>query len=148
MSYHYKAGRSEKQIQNMKELTEKGICFMCYENIKEYENNRIEFETKNWLVTPNAYPYDHTSLHLLLIPKVHVKTVSELSPESRAELTELVVEVEKRYKLDTYAYCMRSGDMRYNGGSVEHLHAHIIVGQKDPEKFEKVRFKVASHPDK
>lgn len=146
--YNLQAARGDEHFQNMKELMESGTCFMCYENLVKYERNRIDFETKHWVITPNGYPYKHTTLHLLLLSRRHVKTMTELTKEERADLTEAITEIEKRYKLDSYAVGMRNGDFRYNGGSVEHLHAHVIVGERDPEKFEKVRFKVASFPDK
>lgn len=146
--YNLEAGRSEAQTKKMQELTAQGKCFMCYDNLKNYDLNKIEFETKHWIITPNAFPYDHTALHLILISRRHVKTLSDLSPEARADLSEAIVEIEKRWKLDSYAVGIRSGDFRFNGGSVEHLHAHVIVGERDPQKFEKVRFKVSSLPEK
>jgi len=145
--YNLSAARGDKHFQNMKELQESGICFMCPEHLRDYSNNRIEFETEHWIITPNAYPYKNTILHLLLIPKRHVKTMSDLSAKERLNFSEAIIEVEKRHKLDSYSLGMRNGDFRYNGGSVEHLHAHIIVGERDPKKFEKVRFKVSSLPE-
>jgi diadenosine tetraphosphate (Ap4A) HIT family hydrolase len=145
--YNVSAGRSQKQVDNMRELEADGTCFMCYDNLLAYKNNKIEFETTHWIATKNAYPYEHTTLHMLLIPRRHVRSLSDLSKEERADLIEAIVEVEKQFNLDSYAVGMRCGDFRYNGGSVEHLHAHIITGERDLDKFEKVKFKVASHPD-
>jgi ATP adenylyltransferase len=146
--YNLKSARSEAQRKNMKELAAAGRCFMCYENLTEYENNRIEFETDHWIITPNAYPYEHTSLHLLVIARRHVKTMSDLTHDERADLTEAIVRVEKHWELDSYAFGLRSGDFRYNGASVEHLHGHIVVGERDPQTFEKVKFNMSSLPDK
>jgi ATP adenylyltransferase len=144
--YNLEAGRSKKQVENMQELEAEGKCFMCYETLKGYENNRIEFETDHWVITENSYPYKNTTLHMILIAKRHVRALSDLTKAERADLTEAAVQVEQRWKLDSYALCMRNGDMRYNGASVDHLHAHIIVGERDPKLFEKVRFKVSSLP--
>ena len=146
--YNLEAARSEAQLKNMQELTEAGRCFMCYENLIKYENNRIEFETAHWIITPNAYPYEHTSLHVLIIARRHVKNMSDLTHEERADLAEAIVKAEKHWKLDSYAFGLRSGDFRYNGASVEHLHGHIVVGTRDPQTFEKVKFKMSSLPKK
>jgi ATP adenylyltransferase len=146
MSYNLEAGRSQAQIDDMKQLLEKGECFMCYKSLTQYKNNRIEFETKHWIVTPNAYPYKHTKLHLLLISRRHVSIMSELTKEERADFTDAIVEIEKRHKLKYYSVAMRNGDFRYTGASVEHLHAHIIVGDHESDEFEPVRVKLASKP--
>lgn len=146
--YNIDAGRSEAQKENMRELAAEGKCFMCYENLTEYDNNRVEFETAHWVITPNAYPYEHTSLHMLLIARRHVKSLAALNPNERADLGEAIAEIEKRWKLGSYFAGIRNGDFRYNGGSVEHLHAHVIVGERDPDKFEKVRMKIATLPEK
>ena len=130
----------------MKELHAAGRCFMCYDNLLEYENNRITFETPHWIITPNAYPYEHTTLHLLLIARRHVKTASDLTHEERADFMEAIVKIEKKWKLDSYAFGMRSGDFRYNSASVEHLHAHVVVGTRNPKDFQKVRFPMSSLP--
>lgn len=145
--YNFSASRSRAQAENMQWLQAEGKCFMCYQNLVAYKNNRIEFETKHWVATLNAYPYDHTSLHLILVSRRHVKTMADLTSDERADLGEAIFRVEHHYKLDSYAVGMRNGDFRFNGGSVEHLHAHVIVGQRDPEKFEKVRFKMTTLPD-
>src|ERR1700749_1327153 len=104
----------------MQELAAKDRCFMCYENLVKYENNRIEFETDHWIITLNAYPYEHTSLHVLIIARRHAKTMSDLTNEERADLAEAIVRIEKHWKLDSYAFGLRSGDFRFNGASVEH----------------------------
>ena len=144
--YHIEAGRTPEQIAKMKQLQESGICAFCPEHLGEQHDNPIEFQTEHWVVTKNDYPYDHTQLHLLLIPKLHVTTLNELGADARAEFLDVVVKIEQRWKLPSYALAMRIGDPRYNGGSVEHLHAHIIVGYRDPEKHQPVRMKLASIP--
>ncbi len=146
--YNLHSGRSQAQIDNMQELAAADRCFMCYENLIKYEHNRIEFETDHWIITPNAYPYEHTSLHLLMIARRHVKTVSELTKLERADMAEAIAQIEKRWKLDSYAFGLRSGDFRYNAASVEHLHGHIVVGERDPKTFQKVRFRMSSLPEK
>nr|AIA13796.1 Scavenger mRNA decapping enzyme C-term binding [uncultured bacterium] len=146
--YNIDAGRTAHQIQRMKELTDAGKCFMCYENLVDYDLNEILFETKHWVITPNAYPYEHTSLHLVLISRRHVRSMAELNAEEQADLGVAAAQIERKHNLDSYFLGMRNGDFRYNGGTVEHLHGHIIVGDRNPDTFEKVRMKVSSLPKK
>ncbi len=145
-NYNLKVARTKAQREHMEELMERGICIFCPEHIHE-DHDRIEIETKHWMVKKNSYPYKQTKLHILLIPKVHVSTVSKLPKAARAEFVDLIVKCEKFFKLTSYALGMRAGDMRYNGASMEHLHAHIVVGDTDDPSHDPVRFKMSSRPD-
>jgi ATP adenylyltransferase len=144
--YNHAEARLKTQALRMKDLESRGICAFCRENVETETTSPIEIETVNWVVKANDYPYERTKLHLLIIPKKHVKTVSELSFGAQQELMPLIADVEKHYDLKSYAFALRSGDMRYNGGSVEHLHAHLIVGGLKNQDDEPVRFKVGTLP--
>lgn len=144
--YHYKAARSQAQLKEMERLAKAGICIFCPEHIHQ-DTQKIEIETKEWMVKKNRYPYERTKLHLILIPKKHIKTLSELPKAAQDEFIPLVAEIEKKYKLTSYGLGIRSGDMRFNGGSIEHLHMHLVVGDTDDPNHEPVRFKMSSRPD-
>lgn len=144
--YNYSGARVDAQLQRMKNLQSREVCAFCPQNITQETTSPIIFETDNWIVKENDYPYERTSVHLLLIPKEHKTTISELSPKAQAEFMKVISEIEQKYSLISYALAMRSGDMRRNGGTVEHIHAHIIVGDTDDPNHEPVRFKVSSRP--
>lgn len=144
--YNHAAARKPEQRNQMQDLAARGICAFCPEHIHTETRTGIDIETNHWFVKGNDYPYDRTKHHLLAIPKEHVKTVSELSKAARAEFLEVITQAEKHFGMTSYAVAMRSGDARYNGGSVEHLHAHIIVGDTDNPEHEPVRVKVSSRP--
>lgn len=144
--YNLGVARSKDQLKQMQDLAGRGVCAFCPEHIEAEHREPIELNTGHWLVTKNDYPYEHTTLHLLLIPHEHVRTFSALSPAARTDFAETIQKVEAQWKLGSYALGMRSGDMRYNGGSVEHLHAHIVVGNVDEAGHEPVRFKMSSRP--
>ncbi len=142
--YNHAQARTPEQARQMKDLAARKVCAFCPENILTETRTPIDMETDHWFVKENDYPYKDTKLHLLLIPKEHAKSVADLSAKAQTDFIDVVVQVEKHYNLTSYAVAMRSGDPRYNGGSVEHLHAHIIVGDKT--SAEPVRFKVYSPP--
>lgn len=132
----------------MQRLHDEGICAFCPEHFTEFHDNPIEFETPHWIVAKNDYPYEHTTTHLLLVAKEHVSTLKALSREARADFMEVLARVEDDFGLFSFGVGMRVGDFRYNGGSVDHLHAHVIVGDfGDPTAHQKVRFKMSSVPD-
>jgi diadenosine tetraphosphate (Ap4A) HIT family hydrolase len=146
LKYNHKEARFKEQAARMKSLEERAVCAFCPENIVGETTSPIELETAFWLVKANDFPYDHTKHHFLVIPKTHVSTISQLPDAFLSDFLGVIKKVEKRFKLKSYAVTMRSGDMRYNGGSVEHLHAHIIVGDTGNPNHEPVRFKVSSKP--
>jgi diadenosine tetraphosphate (Ap4A) HIT family hydrolase len=142
--YHIPAGRKPEQIAQMEDLEARGVCIFCPEHIKKEDASPIEIETEHWMVKKNSYPYKNTSHHLLLIPKEHVATIAKLSKSAQVEFLELVARCEAEYKLDSYGVFMRSGNMKFNGGSIEHLHAHIIRGNIEDPDHEVVRVKLSS----
>ncbi len=141
--YYFAAARSEEQLADMKQLDARGICIFCPEHITE-DASPLQYESDYWMIKNNSFPYKNTKLHLLLIPKQHVTTLTALSEEAQADYFSTIAWVEKEYKLDTYAIVTRSGDMRGNGGSIEHIHTHLIVGDVDNPNHEVVRVKVSS----
>lgn len=145
--YNLDTARVDAQREKMKQLQRDNVCAFCPEHFDNFHDNPIEIKTDHWLVTKNDYPYEHTSLHLLVIPAEHVTTVSELSPAAKADYLDVIAKIEKHFKLTTYGVAMRSGDFRYNGGSVRHLHAHLLVGDfSDPDNHQKLKFKFSSVP--
>lgn len=145
--YNLDVARNEQQRKQMQELSDRSVCAFCRENIETEQKQPIEYESDHWVVKKNDYPYKNTHLHLLLIPKYHVRTISELPLAARQDYLETVIHCEKHWDLKSYALGFRSGDMRLNGGSVAHLHSHIIVGDTSATEHEPVRFKMSSRPD-
>ena len=145
--YNFDTARVQAQKEKMERLARENICAFCPQHLAEFHDNPVEFQTKYWVVTKNDYPYENASVHLLIIPTEHVSTVSELSEAAQAEYLKVVSRVEKEFALKSYGIAMRSGDFRYNGGSVKHLHAHVLVGDfTDPDNHQKLKFKFSSVP--
>lgn len=144
--YNMHTARSQEQSGQMADLAKRGVCAFCPENITTEQKEPIELTTEHWVVKKNDYPYDNTKLHLLFIPKEHVATLSQLSKPALAALPDIIVEIEKKWQLAHYAVGIRSGDMHRTGGSVEHLHGHVVVGDTGAEDHEPVRFKMSSKP--
>lgn len=144
--YNKATARTPDQLDRMNGLEARGVCAFCREHIETEMDQPIEHETAHWIVKKNDYPYDGATLHLLLIPHSHVRSLGQLSTEARADLMETIAACETWYDLNHYAVGIRSGDMQRTGGSVDHLHAHIVVGDTDDPGHEPVRFKMSSRP--
>jgi len=144
--YNLRAARRKEQLQRMIDLDQRNVCAFCPQNIKFETTSPIELESKHWYVKDNDFPYRGTKYHFLVISKKHVKTISELPKSAQVEFLTLISQVERKFKLKSYAVGMRSGNIKFNAGSVEHLHAQIIVGDTSKPDHKPVRFKMSSVP--
>lgn len=144
--YHLPAARTDNQLAMMKDLEERGVCIFCPEHLETEDFSPILIKTKHWQVKNNSFPYKGTRVHLLAIPNKHINTLSQLENDARIDLFDILGKCEKDFELSSYAMVARSGDMSRNGGSIEHLHIHIVSGDTDDPDHEPVRFKISSKP--
>jgi diadenosine tetraphosphate (Ap4A) HIT family hydrolase len=143
--YLLDAARSPEQRRYMEELERAGICIFCSEHVEEYQAEPIEVHGEHWFVTKNAFPYRGAAAHYLIVAVRHVSSFDELPDEAGAELWAIKRRLKQQLQPLATATVERSGDMRFNGGSVAHLHVHFVGLDPDPE--ETVRFKVSAEGD-
>jgi ATP adenylyltransferase len=140
--YYLDAARSADQRAYMAGLERDRVCIFCPQFVAEHHGRPVEHRGEFWYITTNAYPYAGTVAHYLLVPHRHVTSFDELPDAAGAELWSLQRTLKERHAPLATATVMRSGDMRFNGGSVAHLHAHFVVLDDTPA--ETVRFKVSA----
>ena len=129
--YCFENARTDEQRAEMARLDAAGICLFCPEHLARHEQQRIVLATRHWTVTPNRFPYPGTSLHMLLIPDQHARDLLELSDEVRADFWVALAAVAEAYELRYYGLGVRNGDCRFTGATIEHVHAHVLVGPDD-----------------
>ncbi len=141
--------RSEEQMEVLKEIEESGKCPFCTENWSKQliESTLYQYGTQRWLTILNNWPYDNTKLHFVCISRVHAESLNELPDDAGTQLLNILQRIEKDYQIKSGAIFIRFGNPMYNGGSVNHLHAHIIVPDIGPNKdWEKIRVKLGTNP--
>jgi diadenosine tetraphosphate (Ap4A) HIT family hydrolase len=141
--YNLEAARSREQRSYMKQLESAGICVFCPEHVAEYQREPVEHEGRHWYVTRNGFPYEGTAAHYLIVARSHVVSFEQLPDEAGAELWAIRRELARRLAPLALATVERSGDMRLNGGSVAHLHVHLVALEREPSQT--VRFRVSAH---
>jgi ATP adenylyltransferase len=139
--YHLPAARSEEQREYMEELEQAGVCVFCPEHFATHHREPVELSGEHWYVTKNDYPYGGTLAHYLIVPHLHVPAFEDLPDAAGAELWALKRRLRALLEPRAVATVERSGDMRYNGGSVAHLHVHFVALDDTPEQT--VRFRVS-----
>lgn len=140
--YFLGAARSPAQRRYMEELEREGICIFCEEHVEEHQAEPVELRGEHWLVTRNSYPYPGTAAHFLIIARRHVRSFDELPDDAGAELWSIKRTLKRQLDPLATATVERSGEMRFNGGSVAHLHVHFVALGESPEAT--VRFKVSA----
>jgi len=87
---------------------------------------RIWLETDRVVAVPDYYPA--TDGHCLVLPRVHVASLWNLSPEEHAEVWDLVAEVRdlliERHSPDGFTIGVNDGLAA--GQTIPHAHVHVI----------------------
>ncbi len=140
--YSFDAARGGEQLERMRRLEEQGVCIFCPEHAQSLQREPVERVGEHWYVTRNDFPYEGTEAHYLIVARRHVSRFEELPDEAGAELWAIRRELAQRLGAVAYATVERSGDMRFNGGSVTHLHVHFVALGVEPSQT--VRFRVSA----
>jgi ATP adenylyltransferase len=140
--YFLDAARTEDQRAHMEDLEARRICVFCPEHVAEYHREPVEWSGEFFYVTKNDYPYAGAVAHYLIVPHRHVTSFDELPDAAGAELWAIKRRLREQLAPLATATVERSGDMRFNGGSVAHLHTHFVALDDAPEAA--VRFKVSA----
>ena len=129
--------RVNAQRKVMQKIIDDGVCPFCEENFEKYHPKPVLFKTKYWIVTENAWPYDMTKNHFLLVyrPK-HIDHSSKIEPDGWKDFKEIIERLEKDNGLDSGTFLMRFGNMNTTGATVKHIHAQIVQSDKDNPKYD------------
>jgi diadenosine tetraphosphate (Ap4A) HIT family hydrolase len=139
--YYLDAARSEEQRAYMAQLEADRVCVFCPEHVASHHRQPIEWRGEHWYVTRNDFPYAGAVAHYLIVPHAHVTSFHQLPDAAGAELWAIKRRLRVQLAPRATATVERSGDMRFNGGSVAHLHTHFVALDDAPAKT--VRFKVS-----
>lgn len=112
-------------IQKEKEVD--GCVFCSAQETPDGIDNLILHRGEKTFVIMNRYPY--TSGHLMVVPFVHVSTLTELDSETRAEMMELTSLImsllSREYNAEGYNIGINIGEAA-GAGITEHVHLHIV----------------------
>ena len=100
----------------------------------EREPERIVQKTKSFYVLENKYPYSHWDSqavedHLMIVPKKHTDTLSDLDASEAVEYVQLV----GSYESKGYSVYSRTASSKIK--SVAHQHTHLIKTSEKISRF-------------
>ncbi|QOP41070.1 histidine triad nucleotide-binding protein [Sulfurimonas marina] len=103
------------------------MCIFCKIINKEIPSN-IELENDDFLAFHDINP--KAPVHILAIPKLHVDSFNEVTPQMMSGMTAFIQEVAKKVGIDKSGYRVITNIGENGGQEVGHLHFHIIGGAK------------------
>ncbi len=92
--------------------------------------SKIVFENDRVLAFDDLHPQAPT--HILIVPKKHIPTLNDVSPEDQALLGEVILsaaEIAKDRRISTSGYRLVANTMAGAGQSVFHIHFHLLGGR-------------------
>lgn len=105
-----------------------GFCPFCEEHLFKHHRMPLEYKSRHWLVTKNSWPYKGSRHHFLFITRSHIEATENITPAVWSDLQKVYKKVVLDHKIKGASLLIRSGDTKVTGASVNHLHAHLVVG--------------------
>jgi ATP adenylyltransferase len=127
-----KNARTPEQHAVYEEIEKKGFDPFEMEHFKKHHPHPILYKNTSWFLTYNAFPYKDLSLHLLLVHLDFITSIEQITPQGWSDLQEIIGYCVREFNLTSGGFFMRFGDTTKTGGTVSHLHAHIVVTDGGP----------------
>lgn len=89
------------------------------------------FENGNLVVFRDINP--HAPVHLLIVPKRHIRSINDLTSSDHAILSEMIMTAKnmaKKEQVDASGYKLLFNVEKGGGQVIFHLHLHLIGGWK------------------
>ena len=103
------------------------MCLFCKIVNNEIPSNPV-LENENFIAFHDINP--KAPVHILAIPKVHVESFNDVSPEIMSGMTSFIQDIAKEVGVDKDGYRVITNIGDNGGQEVKHLHFHVVGGAK------------------
>ncbi len=103
------------------------MCIFCKIINNEIPSN-IVLENRDFIAFHDINP--KAPVHILAIPKIHVESFNEATPETMKKMSSFMQEVAKEVGIDKSGYRVITNVGEDGAQEVKHLHFHILGGAK------------------
>jgi len=103
-------------------------CHFC-QIIRKERPAELIYEDKSLVVFKDAYP--HAPVHLLIVPRKHIRSVNDLADEDRQIISEMIFrarDVARTVGVNASGYKLSFNVERGAGQVIFHLHLHLTGG--------------------
>jgi len=102
------------------------MCIFC-QIIDGKIPNKTILEDENFLAFEDINPV--AKIHALIIPKTHIKSFNEITPEIMGNMTTFIQKVAKELDVVDAGYRLVTNIGKDGGQEVEHIHFHLLAGE-------------------
>jgi histidine triad (HIT) family protein len=103
------------------------MCIFCKIRDGEIPNKTV-FENDDFLAFEDINPM--AKIHILIIPKLHIESFNEITPNIMAQMTTFVQEVALSVGVKSDGYRLVTNIGQNGGQEVSHLHFHMLAGEQ------------------
>ncbi|MEA3316130.1 MAG: histidine triad nucleotide-binding protein [Campylobacterota bacterium] len=103
------------------------MCIFC--NIVDGKiPNQTVAQNEDFLAFNDISPL--AKIHILIIPKKHISSFNEVSPQTMANMTTFIQEIVEKLDIKDNGYRLITNIGKQGGQEVEHLHFHLLAGEQ------------------
>lgn len=95
-------------------------CIFC--KIANDQGKKFDYQSDNFVVFADIHP--SAPIHLLIVPKVHYKDITEAPDDLWIEAKHVAIELQKQLNQNGFRLAVNTGDKV----AVEHMHIHFMSG--------------------
>jgi len=103
------------------------MCIFCDLIEGKIPSKKI-LENDNFLAFEDINP--QAKIHALIIPKVHIQSFNEMTPNVMAEMTPFIQEVALTLGVKTNGYRLITNIGQHGNQEVKHIHFHLLAGEQ------------------
>jgi len=103
------------------------MCIFCDLIEGKIPSTKI-LENDNFLAFEDINP--QAKIHALIIPKVHVESFNEMTPNIMAEMTTFMQEVALSLGVKSDGYRLITNIGQHGNQEVKHIHFHMLAGEQ------------------
>jgi histidine triad (HIT) family protein len=103
------------------------MCIFCKIVNGEIPNKTV-LENENFLAFEDINP--SAKIHVLIVPKIHIQSFNEITPNIMGEMTTFIQEVALMLGVKKDGYRLISNIGQNGGQEVDHIHFHLLAGEK------------------
>jgi dihydrofolate reductase len=123
--------RDPKYRQVLEEIRSAKVCPFCPGFLARWHKAPILKKIGSWLITDASMQiYENTRHRFLLIGERHIESFGELSSSDFYDISQLIDWVQKEFGIIGLGIVIRSGDTKFTGASVCHLHIHLVIPEE------------------
>jgi len=103
------------------------MCIFCDLIEGKIPSTKI-LENDNFLAFEDINP--QAKIHALIIPKVHIQSFNEMTPNVMAEMTTFIQEVALTLGVKSDGYRLITNIGQNGNQEVKHIHFHLLAGEQ------------------